>query len=78
FPPIVLKNSDFRIDHNSEDRWQPRWKILWGVGGRAALAACDPPVCLAVTATSLDDVIGAKTRSSRSLNFRVFQHNPPN
>ncbi len=24
FPQIVLKNSDFRIDHNSEDRWRPR------------------------------------------------------
>jgi hypothetical protein len=23
-PPIVLKNSIFRIDHNSEDRWRPR------------------------------------------------------
>jgi len=21
---IVLKNSNFRIDHNSEDRWRPR------------------------------------------------------
>jgi hypothetical protein len=23
----VLKNSNFCVDHNSEDRWQPRWKI---------------------------------------------------
>jgi hypothetical protein len=24
---ILLKNSNFRLDHNSEDRWQPRWKF---------------------------------------------------
>jgi hypothetical protein len=24
---ILLKNSNFGVDHNSEDRWQPRWKI---------------------------------------------------
>jgi hypothetical protein len=24
FAQIVLKNSIFRIDHNSEDRWRPR------------------------------------------------------
>ena len=24
---ILLKNSNFCVDHNSEDRWQPRWKI---------------------------------------------------
>ena len=24
---ILLKNSNFRVDHNSEDRWQPRWKF---------------------------------------------------
>ena len=23
FAHLVLKNSDFRIDHNSDDRWQP-------------------------------------------------------
>ena len=28
--PILLKNSNFRGDHNSEDRWQPRWKFPWG------------------------------------------------
>jgi 2-polyprenyl-3-methyl-5-hydroxy-6-metoxy-1,4-benzoquinol methylase len=26
-PLILLKNSNFCVDHNSEDRWQPRWKI---------------------------------------------------
>ena len=68
----MLKNSDFRFDHNSEDRWQPRWKIPWGFGGRAAFAACDAPICLAVATTGLDTAMGAKTRFSRSLNFRVF------
>ena len=24
---IPLKNSNFRVDHNSEDRWQLRWRI---------------------------------------------------
>jgi hypothetical protein len=24
---ILLKNSNFCVDHNSEERWQPRWKI---------------------------------------------------
>ena len=76
FAHIVLKNSDFRFDHNSEDRWQPRWKIPWGFGGRAAFAACDPPIWLAVATTGLDPAMGAKTRFSRSLNFRVFQHYP--
>jgi hypothetical protein len=23
----MLKNSNFRRDHNSEDRWQSRWKF---------------------------------------------------
>jgi hypothetical protein len=26
FAQIPLKNSNFCVDHNSEDRWQPRWK----------------------------------------------------
>jgi hypothetical protein len=25
---ILLKNSNFRGDHNPEDRWQARWKFL--------------------------------------------------
>jgi hypothetical protein len=24
---ILLKNSNFGLDHNSEDRWQPQWKF---------------------------------------------------
>jgi hypothetical protein len=24
---ILLKNSHFGLDHNSEDRWQPKWKF---------------------------------------------------
>jgi hypothetical protein len=27
FGRILLKNSNFSLDHNSEDRWQPRWKF---------------------------------------------------
>jgi hypothetical protein len=27
FTSISLKNSNFRVDHSSEDRWRPRWKI---------------------------------------------------
>jgi hypothetical protein len=27
---ILLKNSNFSLDHNSEDHWQPRWKFLGG------------------------------------------------
>jgi hypothetical protein len=27
----MLKNSNFCVDHNSEDRWQPRWKSSLGV-----------------------------------------------
>jgi hypothetical protein len=27
FTSIVLKNSNFSLDHNLEDRWRPRWKI---------------------------------------------------
>ena len=26
-PPILLKKSNIRIDHNLDGRWQPRWKI---------------------------------------------------
>ena len=27
FKSILLKNSNFGLDHNSEDRWQPQWKF---------------------------------------------------
>ena len=37
-------------------------------------AACDPPIWLAVTSTSLDDAVRARTRFSQLLNLRVFQH----
>jgi hypothetical protein len=35
-------------------------------------AACDPPIWLAVTTTSLDDAMRAGTRFSQLLNLRVF------
>jgi hypothetical protein len=43
FAQIPLKNSHFCVDHNLEDRWQSRWKISKGIGGRTGFAACDPP-----------------------------------
>src|SRR5277367_4552716 len=70
----MLKNSNFCLDHSSEDRWQPRWKIPWGFGGVTGFAACDPPTWLAVTTTSLDDAMRAGTRFWQLLNLRVFQH----
>ena len=72
FTSIVLKNSDFRFDHNSEDRWRPRWKIPWGFGGRAAFAACDPSIGLAVATTGLDHAIGSKTRILAVTQFPSF------
>src|SRR5271155_725957 len=74
FPSIVLKNSIFRVDHNLEDCWQPRWNFLWGFGGPPGFAACDLPIRPAVRPIGRNDPTGAKTRFSRSLNFRVFQH----
>jgi hypothetical protein len=68
----MLENSDFCVNHNSEDRWQPRWKIPQGFGGLIGFAACDPPTWLAVTTTSLDDAMSAGTRFSQLLNLRVF------
>jgi hypothetical protein len=44
-----------------------------GVGGVTGFAACDPPIWLAVTTTSLDDAMRARTRFSQLLNLRVFQ-----
>ena len=38
-------------------------------------AACDTPLWLAMTTTSLDDAMRAGTRFSQLLNLRVFQHN---
>jgi hypothetical protein len=54
-----LKNPDFRIDHNSEDRWQPRWKFPWGVRRTGRVCRVRPPVCLAVATTGLDNAMGA-------------------
>jgi hypothetical protein len=73
FTSILLKNSNFGVDHNSEDRWQPRRKIP---GGLTRFAACDLPVWLAVTTTSLDDAMRAGTRFSQLVNLRVFQQYP--
>jgi hypothetical protein len=32
-----LKNSNFGLDHNLEDRWQPQWNLLRGSAERPAL-----------------------------------------
>jgi hypothetical protein len=55
----MLKNSNFCGDHNSEDRWQPRWKFPLGLGGASGLATRDPLVGLAVATTSVDNTIRA-------------------
>ena len=31
FTSILLKNSNFGLDHNLEDRWQPQWKFPYGL-----------------------------------------------
>ena len=71
---ILLKNSNFRVDHNSEDRWQPRWKFPWGLSGATDLSAYDPLLGLAVATTRGDNAMRAEVGFSRHLNFRVFQH----
>jgi hypothetical protein len=38
----MLKNSNFGLDHNSEDRWQPGYKFLSGFGDQTGFAVCDP------------------------------------
>ena len=37
---ILLKNSNFRGDHNSEDRWQPRWKFRQGAQPESDRSFC--------------------------------------
>jgi hypothetical protein len=56
---ISLKNSDFRCDHNSQDRWQPRWRFPWGLSGATDLSAYDPLLALAVATTRGDNVFRA-------------------
>ena len=41
---ISLKNSNFCVDHSSEDRWQAQWKIPQGFGGGTGFADYDPPI----------------------------------
>jgi hypothetical protein len=68
----MLKNSIFCVDHNTEDRWQPRWKIPRGFGGLTGFATCDPPIWLAMTIARLEDAMRAGTRFSQLRNWRVF------
>jgi hypothetical protein len=70
---ILLKNSNFRGDHNSEDRWQPRWKFPWGLSGATDLFAYDPLLALAVARTRGDSAFRAEVGFSLHLNFRLFQ-----
>ena len=70
---ILLKNSNFRGDHNSEDRWQPRWKFPWGLSGATDLSAYDALLALAVASTRGDNAFRAEVGFSRHLNFRLFQ-----
>jgi hypothetical protein len=69
----MLKKSNFRGDHNSEDRWQPRWKFPWGLSGATDLSAYDPLLALAVASTRGDNAFRAEVGFSRHLNFRLFQ-----
>src|ERR1700722_8639214 len=69
----MLKNSNFRGDHNSEDRWQPRWKFPWGLSGATDFSADDPLSALAVASTRGDNAFRAEVGFSRHLNFRLFQ-----
>jgi hypothetical protein len=69
----LLKNSNFRGDHNSEDRWQPRWKFPWGLSGATDLFAYDPLLALAVARTRGDSAFRAEVGFSLHLNFRLFQ-----
>ena len=71
--PILLKNSNFRGDHNSEARWQPRWKFPWGLSGATDLSACDPLLGPAVATTRGDNTMRAEAGFSRHRNFRLFQ-----
>ena len=57
---ILLKNSNFRGDHNSEDRWQPRWKFPWGLSGATDLSAYDALLALAVASTRGDNAFRAE------------------
>jgi hypothetical protein len=66
---ILLKNSNFGLDHNSEDRWQPQWKFPEGLGGATGFAACDPLIGLAVATTGLENTMRAEAGFSPSLNF---------
>src|SRR5271165_1562740 len=73
---IVLKNSNFCIDHNTGTAGGLDEKFLRGFGGPTGFAACDAPICPAVRTIGGDDATRAKTRFSRWLNFRVFQQYP--
>jgi hypothetical protein len=69
----MLKNSNLRGDHNSEDRWQPRRKFPWGLSGATDLSAYDPLLALAVASTRGDNAFHAEVGFSRHRNFRLFQ-----
>jgi hypothetical protein len=70
---LFEKNSNFRGDHNSEDRWQPRWKFPWGLSGATEFSAYDPLLALAVASTRGDNAFRAEVGFSRHINFRLFQ-----
>jgi hypothetical protein len=74
---ISLKNSNFCVAHNSEDRWRPRWKFPWGLSGATDLSAYDPLLALAVATTRGDNAFHAEVGFSRHLNFRLFQQYLP-
>ena len=76
FRRILLKNSNFGLDHNLEDRWQPRRKFILDSAEQPALLRGILLGGLAVTTTGVDYTMRADAGFPPSLNFRVFQQYP--
>ena len=71
---IVLKNSIFCVDHNLKGCGQPRTKIRQGFSCASDLGVYGPRTRLIVTITRANAVPRAKSRFSRPVILRVFQH----
>ncbi len=71
--PILLKNSNFSVDHNLGGRRRAWRKFRQDLGGAASCAACGLCRRPAVTLICADDV--RRARYSQPPDFGVFQHN---
>ena len=69
-----MKNSNFRGDHNSEDRWQPRGKFPWGLSGATDFSAYDPLLALAVAST-VETTLSARKWDFRGTSISDFFNN---